>query len=66
MKQLLMGFILGVVMCMLMGAELYHPYKGIITRTETTFRSDISADFKAVMMNQDAIFKLIEYKCGNK
>lgn len=65
MKQLLMGFILGVVVCMLMGAELYKPYRGIIKRTETT-KADISADFKAVMMNQEAIFKLIEYKCGDK
>ena len=65
MKQLLMGFILGIVMCMLMGAELYKPYRGIITRTETN-KADISADFKAIMMNQDAIFKLIEYKCGDK
>ena len=60
-----MGFILGVVVCMLMGAELYRPYRGIITRTETT-QVGLAPDLKAIMMNQEAIFRLIEYKCGNK
>jgi len=66
MRQILLGFLLGVVVCLSMGAELYHPLKGIITRTETSFRSDIAADFKAVMMNQEAIYNLVNAKCGDK
>ena len=65
MKQLLMVFILGVVVCILMGSELYKPYKGVITKSETT-SPGIGPDLKAIMMNQEAIFKLIEYKCGDK
>ncbi len=66
MKQILLGFLLGVVMCLSMGAELYHPMKGIIVRPETSFRPDIAADFKAVMMNQEAIYNLVNAKCGDK
>lgn len=43
-----------------MGAELYHPDRGIIIT-----RAD-SADFKAVMMNQASIFNLIKSQCGTK
>ena len=63
MKQMLIGFLLGVAMCLFMGAELYHPARGIITRSETNFRPDIASDFKAVMMNQEAIYKLVQDRC---
>lgn len=66
MKQILLGFLLGVVVCLSMGAELYHPLKGITVRPETNFRPDIAADFKAVMMNQEAIYDLVNAKCGSK
>ena len=66
MKQLLIGFLLGMAVCVFMDAELYHPSRRIITRSETNFRPDISADFKAVMMNQEAIFNLIKNQCGTK
>lgn len=60
MKQLLIGFLLGMTVCIFMGAELYHPDRGIIIT-----RAD-SADFKAVMMNQASIFNLIKSQCGTK
>lgn len=63
MKQILIGFILGVVMCLSMGAELYHPVRSIITRTESNFRPDITSDFKAVLMNQETIYNLIKDRC---
>jgi hypothetical protein len=66
MKQILLGFLLGVVVCLSIGAEIYHPLKGIIIRPETSFRPDIAADFKAVMMNQETIFNLVNAKCGDK
>ena len=65
MKQVLMGFLLGVAMCMLMGAELYRPSRGIITRTETQ-QVGIAPDLKAIMMNQEAIFNLVKAQCGTK
>lgn len=55
-----------MVVCLSMGAEVYHPLKGIIVRPETNFRPDIAADFKAVMMNQEAIYNLVNAKCGSK
>jgi len=66
MKQMLIGFLLGVIMCLSLGSEIYHPLKGIIVRPETNFRADIAADFKAVMMNQEAIYNLVNAKCGDK
>lgn len=66
MKKILLGFLLGVVVCLSMGAEVYHPLKGIIVRQETSFRPDIAADFKTVMMNQEAIYNLVNAKCGDK
>lgn len=66
MKQILLGFFLGVVVCLSMGAELYHPVKGIIVRSETSWRPDVAADFKAVMMNQEAIYNLVNAKCSSK
>ena len=65
MKQMLIGFLLGVIMCLSVGSEIYHPSKGIIVRPETSFRPDIAADFKAVMMNQEAIFNLVNTKCSD-
>ena len=51
MKQMLIGFLLGVIMCLSVGSEIYRPSKGIIVRPETSWRPDVAADFKAVMMN---------------
>jgi len=65
MKQLLIGFILGVIVCMVMGAELYHPIRSIIVRTETQ-RSDIAPDIKAIMMNQESIYNLVKTRCGDR
>lgn len=65
MKQMLFGFLLGVIMCLSVGSEIYRPSKGIIVRPETSWRPDVAADFKAVMMNQEAIYNLVNAKCGD-
>ena len=57
MKQLLIGFLLGIAVCILTGAELYHPTRGIITRTET-IQAGLGPDLKAIVMNQETIFNL--------
>ena len=61
MKQLLLGFVLGIVVCISIGATLYHPYKGV--RIDVKYDANYS-NFRTVMENQDAIFQLIEAKCG--
>ena len=65
MKQLLIGFLLGIAVCILTGAELYHPTRGIITRTET-IQAGLGPDLKAIVMNQETIFNLVKSQCGTK
>jgi hypothetical protein len=45
------------------GAALYHPVRGILTRTES--REATTIDLKAIMLNQEAIYNLIKNTCGN-
>ena len=63
MKQLLLGFVLGIVACISIGATLYHPYKGV--RIDAKYDANYS-NFRTVMENQDAIFQLIDAKCGER
>lgn len=64
MKQILLGFILGLVFCLMTGAALFHPSRGIIKRTES--REPTTIDLKAIMLNQEAIYYLIKDTCGDK
>ena len=60
MKQLLLGFILGVRVCMSIGATVYHPIKGVVVYARYGANSH---NFKTVMENQEAIYQLIEDRC---
>ena len=64
MKQILLGFMLGVVFCLMTGAALFHPSRGIIVRTESANNSTV--DLKAIMLNQEVIYNLIKDSCGDK
>jgi hypothetical protein len=64
MKQILLGFMLGVVFCLMTGAALFHPSSGIIVRTES--REATTVDLKAIMLNQESIYNLIKNTCGDK
>lgn len=61
MKNLVIGFILGVMICILMGSSLYHPVRGVIVRTES--KEPTTIDLKAIMRNQEAIYNLIKNSC---
>lgn len=61
MKLMFIGFVLGVIVCLSMGAALYHPVKGVVVMTAPGPRTN----FETVMKNQEAIFNLINAKCGN-
>lgn len=63
MHKILLGFILGIMFCTMTGAALYHPVRGILTRTES--REATTIDLKAIMLNQEAIYNLIKNTCGN-
>jgi hypothetical protein len=60
MKQILLGFILGIVVCMSLGAALYQPLRGVVVdaRPEATLYN-----LKTIMENQEAIYHLIEARC---
>lgn len=60
MKQILLGFILGVIVCMSIGATVYHPFKGVIVDARYGANTH---NFKTVMENQKAIYQLIETRC---
>ena len=62
MKQYLIGFLLGVALCLFMGAKIYHPVRGIITTTKTNTYN--AADIQTIMLNQESIFNLIKDRCG--
>ena len=64
MKQILLGFMLGIVFSLMTGAALYHPSRGILTRTES--REATTIDLKAIMLNQEVIYNLIKNSCGDK
>ncbi len=64
MKNLVIGFILGVMICIIMGSSLYHPVRGVIVRTES--REATTIDLKAIMLNQQAIYNLIKNSCTEK
>lgn len=54
MKQYLIGFLLGVALCMFMGAKLYHPVRGIMTNTKNDPQYDnrcMTTDIHTVMLN---------------
>lgn len=63
MKQILLGFFLGVVVCLSMGAELYRPVRGISVKSDAVAESALYEDHMRIMMNQESIYKLIETKC---
>ncbi len=63
MKQILLGFLLGVAVCLSMGAELYRPVMGISAKSDAVPASAIYKDHMRIMMNQESIYKLIETKC---
>jgi len=63
MKQILLGFLLGVVVCLSMGAELYRPVRGISAKSDAVPESALYKDHMRIMMNQESIYKLIETKC---
>ena len=56
----ILGFVLGVIACLCMGAELYHPNKGVLVNAVP------GSALEQVMQNQEAIFNLIDAKCGTK
>lgn len=64
MKNLVIGFILGVMICLIMGSSLYHPVRGVIVRTESN--DPTTMDLKAIMLNQEAIYNLIKNSCTEK
>lgn len=64
MKNLVIGFILGVMICIIMGSSLYHPVRGVIVRTES--KEPTTIDLKAIMLNQEAIYNLIKNSCAEK
>lgn len=64
MKNLVIGFILGVLICLIMGSSLYHPTRGVIVRTVSS--APTTMDLKAIMLNQEAIFNLIKNSCAEK
>ena len=59
MKQLLLGFIFGVIVCLILGNAVYKPYRGVVINKYTINPIDIQ-----IQKNQEAIFNLIELKCG--
>lgn len=63
MKQILLGFLLGVAACLSMGAELYRPVRGISVKSDAVAESALYEDHMRIMMNQESIYKLIETKC---
>lgn len=58
MKQMLIGFIIGVVVCISLGSALYHPVKGVVVEPNTV------GAIHTIMENQEAIFNLINTRCG--
>ena len=64
MKQILLGFMLGLVFCLMTGAALFHPSRGIIKHTES--REATTVDLKAIMLNQESIYNLIKNTCGDE
>lgn len=61
MKRMLIGFVLGVVACLSVGAAIYHPVKGVVVMVQP---SAPNANFKTVMQNQESIYNLIITRCG--
>ena len=61
MKRMLIGFMLGVVACLSVGAAIYHPVKGVVVMVHP---SAPNANFKTVMQNQESIYNLIITRCG--
>ena len=57
MKQLLIGFILGIIVSLMLGSAIYKPYKDVLIIKSND-------KFETIMENQEAIFNLIEMKCG--
>jgi hypothetical protein len=66
MKQILLGFLLGVVVCLSMGAELYRPVRGFSAKSDAVPESALYKDHMRIMMNQEAIYNLVNAKCSSK
>ena len=67
MKQYLIGFLLGVALCMFMGNKIYHPIRGIMTNTKNDPQYEnrcMATDIQTLMLNQETIFNLIKDRCG--
>ena len=64
MKQYLIGFLLGVALCMFMGNKLYHPVRGIIVNSNSIKGSASYEDHITIMRNQESILNLIKNRCG--
>ena len=64
-KYLCIGLLLGISFCIITGmasgddAKVYHPVKRV-TVNHTT-----SGDIGTIMRNQEAIYDLIKYRCGD-
>lgn len=63
MKRMLIGFVLGVVACLSVGAAIYHPVKGVVVMV---YPSAPTTNFRTVMENQEAIYNLINTRCGER
>lgn len=63
MKQILLGFLLGVVVCLSIGAKLHSPVRGISVKSDAVAESALYEDHMRIMMNQEIIYKLIETRC---
>lgn len=60
MKRMLIGFMLGVVACLSVGAAIYHPVKGVVVEPNTV------GSIHTIMENQEAIYNLINTRCGER
>lgn len=63
MKRILFGFLLGVIVCLSIGATVYHPVNGVIVDAQY---GATSKNFRTVMENQEAIYHLIETRCTSE
>jgi len=66
MKRMLIGFVLGVVACLSVGAAIYHPVKGVVVEANTVgaIHTIMEGAIHTIRKNQEAIFNLINTRCG--
>ena len=64
MKQYLIGFLLGVALCLFMGNKIYHPIRGIFVNSSAIKGSASYNDNITIMKNQESIYNLIKDRCG--